>query len=254
VHSDYTLPFPTGSGTFLMSSNGIASGNHLLEAMSHGICEVVERDATALWHFSKPEVQASTRVDLVSIDDEPCREVLDRFARAEIEAVVWDMTTDVGIPCFRCQATDTGSFADQPLHPVAGYGCHPRREIALMRALTEAAQARLTIIAGARDDLSQSLFDGDPSPRHVPGVPRIAPGGRHFRDGPSRNAATVEDDVGWELKQLATAGIRQVAVVDLTKPEFGIPVVRVVIPGLESICEAPGYAPGARLRKRLESA
>jgi ribosomal protein S12 methylthiotransferase accessory factor len=255
VHSDYTLPFPTGSGAFLMSSNGIASGNHLTEAISHGICEVVERDATALWMFSTSEAQARTRVDLRSINDELCLEVLQRFARAEVKVTVWDITTDVNIPCFRCQVEDAETFGYEPLHPVAGYGCHPRREVALMRALTEAAQARLTIVSGARDDLSQTLYDGDPAPRaarKIPGVDHVSAATRHFEDAPSCNAPTVEDDVQWELSQLASAGFCQVAVVDLTKPEFGIPVVRVVIPGLESICEAPGYVPGVRLRSRLE--
>ena len=51
VHTDFTLPLPTGTGCFTMSSNGLASGNHLLEATSHGLCEVVERDAMALWEM-----------------------------------------------------------------------------------------------------------------------------------------------------------------------------------------------------------
>jgi ribosomal protein S12 methylthiotransferase accessory factor len=49
VHTNYTFPLPTGSGVFMMSSNGLASGNHALEAISHSICEVVERDAVTLW-------------------------------------------------------------------------------------------------------------------------------------------------------------------------------------------------------------
>src|SRR5262249_13876098 len=50
VHTNYTLPLPTGSGALLCSSNGLASGNHLIEAVSHAVCELVERDAAALWH------------------------------------------------------------------------------------------------------------------------------------------------------------------------------------------------------------
>ena len=50
VHSNFTLPLPPGSGCFPMTSNGLASGNHVLEAVSHALCEVVERDAVALWH------------------------------------------------------------------------------------------------------------------------------------------------------------------------------------------------------------
>src|ERR1700720_2691194 len=49
VHTNYTTPFPDGHGCFTASSNGLASGNRLVEAISHGICEVVDRDATTLW-------------------------------------------------------------------------------------------------------------------------------------------------------------------------------------------------------------
>jgi len=50
VHSNYTLPFPPGHGCFPASTNGLASGNHLLEAACHAICEVIERDSTSIWH------------------------------------------------------------------------------------------------------------------------------------------------------------------------------------------------------------
>ena len=48
VHTNFSLPMPAGTGCFIMSSNGTASGNHILEAISHGICEVVEQNATTL--------------------------------------------------------------------------------------------------------------------------------------------------------------------------------------------------------------
>jgi YcaO-like protein with predicted kinase domain len=62
VHTDFTLPLPSGSGSFFMSSNGLASGNHLLEAISHGLCELVERDATTLWHLSPAHERRRTRL------------------------------------------------------------------------------------------------------------------------------------------------------------------------------------------------
>jgi len=255
VHTDYTLPFPTGSGAFLMSSNGVASGNHLLEAMSHGICELVERDATTLWRYSSPQAQAAARVDLSSVDDGPCRAVLEQFAAARVVATVWDASSDVGIASFICRAQDAANSDHPALHPVSGYGCHPRREIALMRALTEAAQGRLTVISGARDDLSQSLFEagGREQAAADSGLERVG-AERAFSAAPSWNSSALEDDVAWELQRLACAGMEQVVVVDLTRPEFEIPVVRVVIPGLEAICEAPGYVPGARLQRLLEPA
>jgi ribosomal protein S12 methylthiotransferase accessory factor YcaO len=61
-------------------------------------------------------------------------------------------------------------------------------------------------------------------------------------------------DVNWELERLRQAGIERVIVVDLTRPELRVPVVRVVIPGLEARSTVPGYAPGWRARTRLQAA
>src|SRR5262249_44128751 len=50
VHTDYTLSASHSGNHFLSSTNGLASGNSLLEAVSSGICELIERDAVALWN------------------------------------------------------------------------------------------------------------------------------------------------------------------------------------------------------------
>ena len=76
---------------------------------------------------------------------------------------------------------------------------------------------------------------------------------RDFREVPTWFSETFEEDVGWELERLSSAGIEQVVVVSLTKPEFGIPVVRVIIPGLEGIDSSPKYLPGSRARTLLQS-
>jgi ribosomal protein S12 methylthiotransferase accessory factor YcaO len=72
--------------------------------------------------------------------------------------------------------------------------------------------------------------------------------GRPFAAGPTRQTETCAADVAWELARLRAAGITRVVVVDLTKPEFRLPVVRVVIPGLESLAGTESYVPGARAR------
>jgi ribosomal protein S12 methylthiotransferase accessory factor len=78
-----------------------------------------------------------------------------------------------------------------------------------------------------------------------------APPARRFSDGPTHVGASLRDDVGWELERLRSAGIEEVALVDLTLPEYRIPVVRAVIPGLEGMYDAPGFVAGRRLRARL---
>jgi ribosomal protein S12 methylthiotransferase accessory factor len=255
VHTDYTLPLPTGSGSFFMSSSGLASGNHVLEAISHGICELIERDATTLWRASREEHQLRTQIDLATIDDLGCREVLDRFERAGVDAYVWGTTTDLGVPTFSATIVDHDPNPERPISPMGGMGCHPSRGIALLRALTEAAQSRLTIITGSRDDVCHSATGtaGDlEAARRFQAKMRGAPPQRSFLDAPDHAGDTFEDDLGWLLGRLHASGLSQVVVVDLTKREIGIPVVRVVIPGLEPLDDVPGYIRGVRAKRRAE--
>ncbi len=252
VHTDFTLPLPTGSGAFLMSSNGLASGNHVLEATLHGLCEVVERDATALWHASGHRAQARTRLDLGSVTDEACQEVLEKYVRAGVSVGVWETTSDVGVPAFTCSIIDREPEPQRPVAVASGMGCHPSREVALLRALTEAAQSRLTRISGARDDLHRKAYeaarDGVAAERLRTRL-REEPSARDFQDAPSQDGATLEEDLAWVVGRLGAAGLSQVVAVDLTKPELGVPVVRVVVPGLEPTHEAPGYVPGPRAQR-----
>jgi ribosomal protein S12 methylthiotransferase accessory factor len=255
VHTNYTLPLPSGSGCFVMSSNGLASGNHLLEAVSHGLCEVIERDASALFRFSNLEAQATRRVDLDSIADPSCRALLERYARADVSVGVWDMTSDIGVAAFRCVIIDRGDNPFRRLGPIEGMGCHPVREVALSRALTEAAQGRLTLIAGSRDDnLRDRYRETQEAQLRERAQERLSQAAtRPFGLTPTQVHDTLEADVAAILAGLRRAGLEQAVCVDLTKPEFGIPVVRVVVPGLETYHHVPGYLPGARARRQLET-
>ncbi|HEU4353184.1 MAG TPA: YcaO-like family protein [Burkholderiales bacterium] len=250
VHTDYTLPFPQGSLCFAANTNGLASGNHALEAISHGLAEVIERDAITLWKRRDDAARRSTVVDLDTVDDAACRALLDRLAAAGIDVMVWDATSDVGVATFYCLLVgqQTG-FAD----PEYGSGCHPSRAIALSRALTEAAQARTTYIAGSRDDFVPELYAGSVRERRLRDCRALLASrasARAFRDVPSFEADDIAADVDWMLRQLVGAGMAQALVVDLTIAEYGLPVVRVVVPGLEGPDKGPGsdYVPGARAR------
>ncbi len=254
VHLDFRVPLPTGSGAFLIGSNGLASGNHLLEAMSHAICELVERDANMLWHLSPARDQDAHQLDMRTIDDEGCRSVLDRFENAGIALAVWETTSDIGIPAFLCTIVDRDRNLPRRMPPITGSGCHPRRHIALLRALTEAAQGRLTTISGSRDDISLTAFDhafalsaGD----HLRQRIDTTRARRSFRDVPDVDHGTFDEDVQWEVSRLAAAGLQEVVVVNLTRAEIDVPVVRVVIPYLEATSEIRGYVPGARARRKM---
>ncbi len=155
VHTDYTLPGPPGSGLFVASTNGLASGMHRLEACCHALCEVIERDASARWWGLSRTERAATRVDLDTVGDPACQGVMERFFQAGFEVAVWSTTSDVGIASFLAVLRDRQGEGS---HPGFGSGTHPSAPIALLRALLEAAQVRLTYIAGARDDLPREQY------------------------------------------------------------------------------------------------
>jgi YcaO-like protein with predicted kinase domain len=249
VHLDCTLPLPPGSGCFPMTSNGLASGNHLLEALCHGLSELIERDAATLWELGGPAVRARTRLDLGTIDDPACRSVLERYEQAGIAVAVWETTSDLAVPAFRSVILDRDPDPSYAVGASAGMGCHPAREVALLRALTEAAQSRLTSIAGARDDMRRSQYAAS---RNADVQERLradlvdAPTPRSFRQAPTWESETFEEDLRWLLLRLAAAGLGQVIAVDLTQEGLNLPVARVIVPGLEPLTDMPGYRPGPR--------
>jgi YcaO-like protein with predicted kinase domain len=254
VHTNYTTPLPDGHGCFTASSNGLASGNTLVEAISQGICEVIERDAVALWKVAKKKGVDRRRLDLESVKDPVCRETVAKFERAGLSVAVWDVTSDIDIAVFACLIVPRDETSIWHGAVAGGYGCHPTREIALLRALTEAAQTRLTVISGLRDDFRAEIYEELLDPQIVRSnrdlIRRSVPR-RRFADVPTKNSKTFEADVLWELWRLRRAGIGRVIVIDLAKAEFGLPVVRVIVPGLEPIV-GRGYSPGRRARGVIE--
>lgn len=255
VHVNFALPLPQGSGCFASSTNGLASGNHILEAISSGICEVVERDADALWLHADETARQERRVDLATIDDERSRWILDKYRQAQMAVEVWDTTSDIGIPSFRCHIYEADDNPNDSQGTFFGAGCHPSRAIAMLRALTEAAQSRLTYISGSRDDIERRDYrrpdDETPAERRKREGADVPPS-RPFQATVSGDTDTLNEDLRWELSRLQAAGLAQVIVVDLTMPEFNLPVVKVVIPGLEGVPDGPEYIPGRRVRAVME--
>lgn len=255
VHLNLTLPLPEGSGCFPLGSNGLASGNTLAEATTHAICEVIERDAYALWRCAGGERLAATRVDLATVDDPGCRELLARFDAGQMLVAAWEMTSDVGVPAFRCTIIDRETDPARPLYPSSGMGCHVTREVALFRALAEAAQSRLTRISSSRDDVNREDYELTRNPELLARTRRLLrrqPATRRFDQAPSFASATFEGDERWLLDRLAAAGFDSVLRVDCTRAGLDIAVVRVVIPGLEGKPGGEGWAPGARAQRVLE--
>jgi len=254
VHTNATLPRLPGSGCFVCSSNGLASGNTLGEAVLHGLCELIERDGLALWEQA-PAAHERTRVNLRTVDDAVCLELLERYERAGVAVMAWDVSTDVGLPAFRVLIYDWSTDALlRPLPAAFGSGCHPDPAVALGRALTEAAQSRLTAISGSRDDLTRvryRAFQAAEALDYYRALAAAGDGPVDFRAVPSLATASAETDVGRVLDRLRAIGIQHAVVVDLSRPGLPAKVARTIVSGLEGQTESPAYRPGARARARV---
>lgn len=245
VHASAALPQPTGSGCFQSTSNGLASGNHPLEALAHGLFEVIERDAVAVWQALPRQQRGRTEVDLGTVEQAGCASVLERFTEAGVEARTWEATSDVGVPAYLAEISDLVLAGRRRF---TGMGCHVDPSVALLRALTEAAQSRLTYVAGARDDIFRADYERTVAPAAGGELPRPrAP--RRFDPAPPAEFGDFATELRWLLERLTAAGLEAVHVVDLTSGRFGIPVLRVVVPGLEGPDDDPSYVAGRRARE-----
>jgi ribosomal protein S12 methylthiotransferase accessory factor len=235
----------SGMPLFYTSTNGLASGNTRLEALCHALCEVIERDATALamaradvrpavaailadMGFSAPE--GKTTPPLISLRGLPGRasSLVRKMQRAGLQVELRNLTCPTGIATIACTiAEPAGPVALPGAH--SGCGTHPDARIALTRALTEAAQTRLTCIQGGREDLPEFVAAGhtpEPEPSGVSDTIR-------FDDIPCYVHPSVNEDVEFMIDRMRLSGLGQVVVFDITSAEVGIPVVRLVVPRAE---------------------
>jgi len=249
VDLDFTLPHVFEGSAFLRSSNGLASGNTLAEAVLHALAEVVERDATGLMNLRRPDQWDRARLDLATVADPSARRLLDQFERADIAGSVWDVTSDIGVPAFTVAIFDrTTDDLLKPWFPALGHGAHPDSGVALCRALTEAAQSRLTAISGSRDDAGRKEYAYHQSPEVIASHRALAAerGRRDFREIASCATDTIQGDLHEILRRLQLCGLPEVVAIDLSKGDLPVSFARVIVPGLEGGWEPELSAPGKR--------
>lgn len=226
------LHMPEGIGVhtpWATTSNGLASGNHLPEAICAGLYEVIERDAVSCWKVAEAKGAPRLVVDPATITAPVIRGIIDQLAGAGIHTAIDWCPNDVGVP------TCVAAIVDEQPHmgAYAGYGCHLDPEIAMIRAVTEAVQARTIFIAGARDDLLQGGYDvlkrGDVGAREtlLHGV------SVSVADIPNRATDSFHGDISVLLERLGSAGFERVVARELDASAFEIAVARVIVPGLE---------------------
>jgi ribosomal protein S12 methylthiotransferase accessory factor len=225
--TEYCFYGPVSEGaTSPADSNGCAAGNTLEEAILQGFLELVERDGVALWWYSRAPRPA---VDLESFDEPHVRELQRLYRELGRELWVLDVTSDLGIPTF---AAVSHRYGEGPEELAFGYGAHLEARLALLRALSELNQMISTVREGAAE--AERLA------KH----PYVAPSRERPRvkSDYARNwSEDLRDDVVFCRAAVEREGL-EMLVLDQTRPEIGLPVVKVVVPGLRHFW--PRFAPG----------
>jgi YcaO-like protein with predicted kinase domain len=252
VFADFSHPAPPGLGYFRASTNGLASGNSREEALLHGLCELIERDAVSLWQALRQEGHRAPYLDCDSIAAPAARHAIDLVEASGLSLAIWDVTSDIAVPCFFCIINDGDSPSAISIGNVSGAGCHPSADVALCRAVTEAAQARLTLIAGSRDDIDMSVYE---AMRFNRLLSRLFSGsattGQEIFEDRSTDGPSIADDLSAVLCLLAARNVDGVYYSELPCPLDTVSCVRVVAPQLEASHAIPGLAPGLRAEARI---
>ena len=244
-------PYNSNSGMslFYTSTNGLASGNTRVDAVCHALCEVIERDATGLamaradvrpavaalladMGFCGRQFAGPGKPPLISLRGlpRPATALVRKLQRAGLEVELLNLTSATGIATIACTITDPQGLPNV-MNAYSGCGTHPDARIALTRALTEAAQSRLTCIQGGREDLP----DFAPAKGTPPAEPRQDRDDTiGFDEIASYRHPSVNDDVEFIIERMRHSGFEQAVVVDITREEVGIPVVRVIVPRSEA--------------------
>lgn len=224
--------------SFVQSTNGLAGGNSRPEAIAHGLAELIERDALTGAEAAMRGFDPARRLALGSVTDAQCRALLARLDAAGLLTALFDLTNDIGVPVYACAIVDRDeTLRWRTLPPFSGYGCHLSPGVALLRAITEAVQSRLTYISGSRDDISPAEYrrGGNPDDlRSFRGLLSGCGADRRFDERDDLATASFDGDIAVLLERLAAAGIGSAVWVDLGKEEIGVPVTKVVVPGLSA--------------------
>jgi ribosomal protein S12 methylthiotransferase accessory factor len=222
-----------GDGLAWADSNGNAAGNTLEEAIVQGFMEVVERDSVALWWFSRVR---RPRVDLTSFDEPYFARLAEYLSGRGRSLWLLDITADLGIPCFAAVSRREDSTADEQV--VVGFGAHFEARLAALRALTEVNQ-----FLAAFDSVGENLADGlsfDPaavewwSTATLANQPYLVPAEgmtRTASDFTEMSSDDLREDVRTCVRLVRQSGM-ELLVLDQTRPDIGLPVVKVVVPGM----------------------
>jgi len=232
-----------GRGDFVADSNGCAAGNTLEEAILQGFFELVERDAFAVWWYNRLQVP---KVDIESFGDEYLTRACEYYRRLNRDLWVLDITSDLGIPTFVAVSRRNDKQAEDIIY---GAGSHFDPHIAAMRAVCELNQflnwVQGTNYGGAGYQVDDPQCLSWWQTATVADHPYLAPDTNTQARCKSSYRLSETDSFQKDVQQcqaLVESKGMEFLVLDQTRPDVRMPVVRVVVPGMRHYWER--FAPG----------
>ena len=203
--------------------NGPSAGNCVEEALSQGICEIVERHVSSV--ISHQRI-ATLRIDPNSATDPLVQQMLSKYAKAGIRVFISDFTQDMGIPSVGVLAYDPATFPGSS-EIVWTAGTTPGPEKALSRALTEVAQ-----LAGDFNSGSNYVASGLPKFTRLEDADYVihAPGPIPLSDLPDISNMNIRKEVEACIEALAQRDY-EILVVDTTHSQLAVPAFYTIVPG-----------------------
>ncbi len=228
--------------------NGPSAGNCVEEALSQGICEIIERHVCSV--ISHNQIQTPA-IDPSTATDSMVQEMLHKYNRAGVKIHVSDFTLEMGIPSVGVIAYDPSTFPAKS-EIVWTAGTTPSPEKALSRALTEVAQ-----LAGDFNSGSNYVASGLPKFRDLDQASYALQPTEAVDLGalPDLSDNNIKIEVENMIDVLATKGM-EVIVVDTTHSRLQIPAFYTIIPGAHFRERALGTSIGmfaAKLIKETQS-
>ncbi len=235
---------PEGGRFCTADSNGCAAGNTVEEAILQAFFELVERDAVAMWWYNRIPRPA---VDLASFRLPYTDEMAAFVERHNRSFWVLDLTHDFGIPVMAAVTRRE----DKPAEDIVfAFGAHFDPQIALTRAVSEMAQFLPAVLHMPTDGSGSYAFDDPDSVRwwrtgRLADHPHLAP----TADLPARRREEYVDlsrpDITKDVqtcRRLVEERGMEMLVLDQTRPDIGLPVVKVIVPGMRHFWAR--FAPG----------
>jgi ribosomal protein S12 methylthiotransferase accessory factor len=215
------------------SSRGLASGNDRDEATLHALYEALEHDAIGRLNVAGTlSIEGSCEViDLASVDDPNLTGLIAAIEHAGLTLVLLTVPTHGEATTIWAATLDPRPLAN-PTIINFGFGAHLSPSIAASRAITEAAQARLTFIHGSREDLTDELYASATTQNRLRDFFAQLRPSRRWPELADRSTPSLSEDLGLLLASLTAQGFHRILRVDLTRAPSHIPVVKVLVPGL----------------------